>query len=63
MEVEHSDGISMPVSVWTSHIQSDERFKCVVVMEPVQKIVAAATISDKVCIRVDIFQAIYVRMY
>lgn len=50
MEAKHAEGIGMPVSVWTSLVKSDEGTKCVVVLEPVQKIAASATISQDVCI-------------
>lgn len=48
MEAQHTDGISVPVSVWTSLIKSDEVTKCIVVIEPVQKIAANVTISNRV---------------
>lgn len=44
------DGVSMSVSVWTSLIKTSEGVdKCVVVMEPVQKMAAYATASPDVC--------------
>ena len=48
MEAQHSDGIGMPVSVWTSVIKSQDGSKCIVVIEPVQKIAANVTVSHRV---------------
>ena len=48
MEANHSDGVSLSVSVWTSLVKSEDGNRCVVVMEPVQKIAAAATVSHNV---------------
>lgn len=48
MEALHADGVSMAVSVWTSLLKSDEGDRCVVIMEPVQKVAAVATVDDQV---------------
>ena len=48
MEASHSGGAALSVSVWTSLIRSDDGNRCVVVLEPVQKIAASATISTNV---------------
>ncbi|KAF6020786.1 PASK [Bugula neritina] len=47
MEAQHSDGTSLSVSVWTNMVGSKDSSKCVVVMEPVQKIAAIATVSTQ----------------
>ncbi|XP_067938183.1 PAS domain-containing serine/threonine-protein kinase-like [Watersipora subatra] len=45
MEASHTDGVSLSVSVWTSLLKTDSGNRCIVVMEPVQKIASTATVS------------------
>lgn len=45
MEAKHSEGVVLTISVWTSHIRSSEGDRCIVVMEPVQKIAANVSVS------------------
>lgn len=48
MEARHSDGAILTISVWTNLIHSNHGDRCVVVMEPVQKIAANVSVSNDV---------------